>query len=113
MYPGNVRFKDIVTQYLQRYLECPTKYAKSFIVTEIIRKVREASPVGGFVKKVGGRWHRADDKLAREKVGTLSTTFCLGSRCEVAGTNVFRLVSSYCIDFLFVQCRSMPEKPIA
>lgn len=67
---GNARFKEIVKQHLKQYLECSSKFEKSLIVTEIVRKVAEGSVAGGFVKKVGDRWYKAGDKLAREKVGT-------------------------------------------
>ena len=66
---GNARFKTIVKQHLKQYLECSSKFEKSLIVTEIVKKVADGSSAGGFVKKVGGRWYKAGDKLAREKVG--------------------------------------------
>ena len=64
-----MRFKNIVKDHLKRYLECSSKFEKSLIVTEIIRKVAEGSSSCGFVKQIGERWYKAGDKLSREKVG--------------------------------------------
>lgn len=43
--------------------------AKSHIVREIIESVRRASPKGGFVKKVSGKWFDVGERARREKTG--------------------------------------------
>lgn len=66
---GNARFRDIVAGYLERYSNATAKLEKSYILSDIVCKVRQASPNGGFVKKdpLSGRWYEVGDFLAREK----------------------------------------------
>ncbi|CAB9506545.1 Nitrilase family, member 2 [Seminavis robusta] len=66
---GNKRFKAIVQNHLQEYLEAPGKLEKTFIVTKVMNIVRESSPMGAFVKYENGRWWNAGERAAREKVG--------------------------------------------
>lgn len=65
---GNARFREIVISYLEKYSNAE-KLEKSNILFEIVNKVRQESPRGGFVKKdaVSGRWQAVGDFLAREK----------------------------------------------
>jgi len=42
---------------------------KSKIVRDIIESVRQASPQGGFVKKVNGEWFDVGERARREKTG--------------------------------------------
>ncbi|CAB9501121.1 Nitrilase family, member 2 [Seminavis robusta] len=65
---GNKKFMEIAKLFLNRYKECTTKVDKTGIVSEIIAKVEESSPDGGFVKKVGDKWFLADLQLKREKI---------------------------------------------
>ena len=65
---GNITFQQTAKCYLKRYSESATKAEKSHIVSEIICTVKDASPNGGFIKKIGDQWYVADDHLAREKV---------------------------------------------
>ena len=69
--PGNVKLRELATNFLVRYCKANGKSEKSEILTEIVRMVRESCPNGGaFVKKGdGGRWIELDDHGAREKVG--------------------------------------------
>jgi hypothetical protein len=66
---GNDSFRTIVAGYLDHYNQASAKLEKSFILSEIVTKVRELSPNGGFVKKdpKSGRWFEVGDFLAREK----------------------------------------------
>ena len=65
---GNVRLKQIVQQNLQRYSDATTKGEKSEVITQCIDQFREK---GEFVKRIGERWYRSPENLAREKVGQL------------------------------------------
>lgn len=66
---GNLRYKTLIEENLEEYSKCDTKFEKSLIVTKVIEAVREASPNGGFIKKVDGVWYDVGDHLAREKTG--------------------------------------------
>ena len=68
-HPGNKRFRAIIQSRLQEYSNTTTKLEKSFIVSEVVRYVRQSSPEGGFVKELAGVWYEVGDHLAREKVG--------------------------------------------
>ena len=64
---GNERFRTIVAGYLDRYNQANAKLEKSYILSEIVTRVREASPNGGFVKKdpKTGKWMEVGDFLGR------------------------------------------------
>jgi hypothetical protein len=67
---GNVRFRAIVTGYLDQYSKSTSKMEKSFILSDIVAKVRKSSPNGGgFVKKCPEtkRFYEIGCFLAREK----------------------------------------------
>ncbi|CAB9501120.1 Nitrilase family, member 2 [Seminavis robusta] len=71
-HPGNIKLREIVVgQYLKRYTECASKFEKSLMVTEIVQHMKDRSTVGAFVRKIGDRWYKAPEQLAREKVGQL------------------------------------------
>ena len=67
---GNRHLADIVNSMLVAYSAADSKKAKSEIIFEIVMKVREISPEGGFVKldKSTGRYFEVGNHLAREKV---------------------------------------------
>jgi hypothetical protein len=69
MHEGNQRFRTVVADSLQEYSDTTTKMEKSYLLCDIVAKVRNNSPNGGFVKKdpKNGRWHEVGDFLAREK----------------------------------------------
>jgi hypothetical protein len=67
--PGNVRYRNIIKENLQRYSETTTKQEKSAIVSEIVESVQALTPEGGFVRSVNGRWYTVTDHIAREKTG--------------------------------------------
>ena len=67
--PGNTWFRSLVEQQCSQYANAPSKVAKSLVVTSIVETVRKASPVGGFVRKINGRWHEMAESVARERVG--------------------------------------------
>jgi len=67
-HPGNVKFREIVQGYLPQYSKAMTKLEKSYILSDVVEKVRKNSGIGGFVKKnEDGRWYEVGDFLAREK----------------------------------------------
>lgn len=67
-HPGNVKFREIVLSYLAQYSKAMTKLEKSYILSDVVEKVRKDSGIGGFVKKnEDGRWYEVGDFLAREK----------------------------------------------
>ena len=66
---GNRHMRTLVDERLDEYCKATTKIAKSVIVSEIVDSVREASPNGGFVKEIDGRWFEVGDNIAREKIG--------------------------------------------
>jgi len=66
---GNRRFRQLVQQHQQAYSECSNKQEKSKIVSHIVNTVRQASPNGGFVKKINGTYYEVGDRHAKEKIG--------------------------------------------
>lgn len=67
-HPGNVKFREIVQSFLPQYSKAMTKLEKSYILSDVVEKVRKNSGIGGFIKKnEDGRWYEVGDFLAREK----------------------------------------------
>jgi hypothetical protein len=67
---GNERFRGIVAGYLDQYSKSTSKMEKSYILSDIVAKVRKSSPNGGgFVKKCPEtkRFYEVGCFLAREK----------------------------------------------
>eukprot|EP00934_Nitzschia_sp_Nitz4_P000270 Nitzschia sp. Nitz4//scaffold79_size90958//30334//31225//NITZ4_005017-RA/size90958-augustus-gene-0.168-mRNA-1//1//CDS//3329558225//270//frame0 len=67
-HPGNVRYQQIIENYMDRYVAANSKLQKMSIISEIVAKIRFASPKGGFVKLKDGCWYEVGDHFAREKV---------------------------------------------
>lgn len=65
---GNRRMRLVVKNHLKEYSEAKEKLQKSFVVSRVMKIIREASPVGAFVKFEKGRWYEVDERAAREKV---------------------------------------------
>jgi hypothetical protein len=63
---GNQRFRKLVADMLPKYSESPSKLDKTFIICDVVNRVRENSPNGGFVKKdpMSGRYFEVGDFLA-------------------------------------------------
>ena len=66
---GNRRLDVIASSFLPRYTKSTAKAAKTEIVTEIIATIRNACPVGSFIRYADGRWWEVDESTVREKVG--------------------------------------------
>lgn len=78
---GNQRFRLMVDDALDKYVG-KLKLEKTLIICELVQRVREASPVGGFVKKddATGRYYEVGDHFAREKTSQVRG-LCLVSCC--------------------------------
>ena len=70
---GNRRFRIVIDNNLETYIEARTKHEKSLVVTVIVDSVRDCTTRagGGFVRKdlLTRRWYEVGDKIGREKVG--------------------------------------------
>jgi hypothetical protein len=68
---GNKKYRTIIALATKTYESTTNKFEKTLIVSAIIESAREATPSGGFVKKVDetGRWAEVSEQFAREKVG--------------------------------------------
>merc|ERR1719469_1766371 len=69
-YEGNINFRSVVGQNLEKYSSTKSKTTKSYIIMSIVDRIRKESLSGGFVKrnKDDGKWYEIGDHLAREKV---------------------------------------------
>lgn len=65
---GNQRFHQLVQGHVEQY-GTMTKLEKTLLIDEIVQKVRQKSPKGGFIKRDGeaGRLYEVGDHMAREK----------------------------------------------
>jgi hypothetical protein len=63
---GNKRFRKMVDDCFTQYAEAPTKQEKTIIIRAIIDRVRERSPMGGFLKHdpFTGCYYELGDRLA-------------------------------------------------
>jgi hypothetical protein len=68
-HPANQWLRRLIKENLEEYSRCPSKLERSFIVSRIMRTIRDASPDGGFVRNLNGVWHEVGDRNAREKIG--------------------------------------------
>jgi hypothetical protein len=68
---GTRRLKVIASLFLAEYNDAKSQIAKASIITKIIDIVREACPVGAFVRYEDGSWWEVSDAVAREKVGVV------------------------------------------
>jgi hypothetical protein len=68
---GNKRLKVLVSTFLDEYSKKSKRVEKSVTVSKIIDMVREACPVGAFIKREKGIWWEVSDCVARERVGAI------------------------------------------
>lgn len=70
---GNKRLRVLCSAHLSEYSNAANRSVKSRVVSDIVRMVQDACPVGAFVKKAGkgqsSEWVEVDDSTAREKIG--------------------------------------------
>jgi hypothetical protein len=65
---GNVNFRKLIQNNVERYVAAPTKNEKTAVVISLVDEVREQG--GHFLKQnVAGSWFDIGDHQAREKVG--------------------------------------------
>lgn len=65
---GNVAFRSLIQNTVNRYIEAPNKTAKTGVVVSIVDDIRNAGAY--FLKQdESGRWYDIGDQQAREKVG--------------------------------------------
>ena len=68
---GNRRLKILVNMQIENYANAQFKRDKTFIVSRVMRTVKEACPVGAFVKFDGERWWECPDNVSREKIACM------------------------------------------
>ena len=67
---GNRRLRVLASRFLEKYADAPNKATKSRIVATIVTMMREACPLGAFVRlRADGRWYEVKEAVASEKVG--------------------------------------------
>ncbi|CAB9521543.1 Nitrilase family, member 2 [Seminavis robusta] len=67
-HPANRMLKNLVQSKLKEYSECPSKLERSFIVSAILKTIRQN---GGFVRNINGKWFDIGDRNSKEKIGQL------------------------------------------
>jgi hypothetical protein len=88
---GNSRFRILVGMFVERYSKATTRTAKSAIVSEIVKMIRQAG--GNFCQFKRGAWFEVGDIYAREKVSAkfrdlLHTQYSSSNKCKVARRRV-------------------------
>eukprot|EP00980_Cylindrotheca_fusiformis_P014057 scaffold3670_cov124-Cylindrotheca_fusiformis.AAC.33 len=68
---GNRRLQVLASSFVDDYRKASTTIEKSVVVTEIVDSVREACPVGAFVRYQDSKWWEVGDFTARLKVGSI------------------------------------------
>jgi hypothetical protein len=67
---GNERLKVLASTFLPRYSSALNKAAKTKIVATVVSMIREACPLGAFIRLgKDGRWYEVTEAVATEKVG--------------------------------------------
>jgi hypothetical protein len=80
---GNQRFRKMVSDMLAKYSDSSSKIDKTYIICDIVNRVRNNSPFGGFVKKdaMTGRYFEVGDFLA---VRLHRSQSCKGTVCDLS-----------------------------
>ena len=63
---GNVRYRNLVEKYKNKYEEATTKFDKTAFAMVVVKIIQESS--GRFLKDDGDGWVEVDDNTARAKV---------------------------------------------
>jgi hypothetical protein len=70
---GNRRLRILCSSFLNKYSNAINRSVKSQVVSDIVTMVRDACPVGSFIKRAGkgedAIWFEVNESTAREKVG--------------------------------------------
>jgi hypothetical protein len=73
---GNSRFRVICKMHAEEFRNAQSKHEKSYVVSNVMKILSSACPVGSFVTLEKGRWWEVSDRTAREKVGTFFRDLC-------------------------------------
>lgn len=65
---GNKKFRAMVQEHVEEYVQAKTKLDKSMVLSAIVEKVHEQWN-GRFIKQRKGVWEEIGDEQAREKAG--------------------------------------------
>ena len=63
---GNLRYRNYIEDYMERYEQAKKRIEKTDLTSEIVRLVKESS--GRFLRQDGCGWVEVDDDAARDKV---------------------------------------------
>jgi len=66
---GNRRLRVLASMHIAKYSQAKRKGDKTQVVSLVARTIRDACPVGAFVRYKHGRWYEVEDTVAHEKVG--------------------------------------------
>lgn len=77
---GNRRLRVLVGTFLQQYIDSQNSpHDKSRLIEKVVKMVREACPVGAFIKYENGTYYELSDKGSKEKVAALFRDYMLSS----------------------------------
>jgi hypothetical protein len=68
---GNRRLRVIIRSFRQQYTEAEGSAEKALVVTKVMDIMKQACPVGGFIKIQNGRYYELSERAAREKCSAL------------------------------------------
>jgi hypothetical protein len=117
IHSGNIFYRTLIQDALERYRKATSKYDKTSIITQIADEVQARSPKGGFIKKdkSNGFYYVVGDDFAREKIGqnlrdSLSTLYKSSTKAKrtrrmAANTNLVTDIDNLIQTNLFVQDR--------
>lgn len=88
---GNERLRVLASTFLQKYASALNKASKSKVVSTIVSMIREACPIGAFIRLgKDGRWCEVKQAVATEKVGYTMREL-LGDRYKSSSKSKARL----------------------
>mmetsp|Transcript_10718 Transcript_10718/g.16836 ORF Transcript_10718/g.16836 Transcript_10718/m.16836 type:complete len:476 (-) Transcript_10718:2224-3651(-) len=64
-FPGNHKWGLLIEDYVERYVNCETKFGKTCLSMEVVKTVHEYG--GRFLQQTEGGWQVLDDAIARDK----------------------------------------------
>lgn len=69
---GNRRLRVTVSTFLQQYVDAQNRpHDRTRIICQVLDMIKQACPVGAFIKYENGWYYELSDKAAREKIGAL------------------------------------------
>lgn len=95
-HPGNLRFRQIIKDYIPEYSEATSKLEKSLIVSSIVDAVRDFTPNGGFVKEIeDGVWVEVGGEL----LIPVRIMLMKGNRCTSLFQDCYRNKLTFVVSF--------------